>query len=124
MVHQHFMLVEKFTVLENVMLGVEGGALLAAERLACQSVAAVNWSNSARDYGLEVPLVAVTENLPVGLQQRVEILKALYRGADILILDEPTAVLTPREVDRAFLACLRAAARAGKNRAARHPQAT
>ncbi|MEY4813701.1 MAG: hypothetical protein RLZZ162_774, partial [Verrucomicrobiota bacterium] len=98
MVHQHFMLVENFTVLENVVLGVEGGALLAGglararrelEKLAC-------------DYALAVPLDTVVSELPVGLQQRVEILKALYRGAQILILDEPTAVLTPQEADALF----------------------
>jgi len=98
MVHQHFMLVENFTVLENVVLGVEGGRLL-AEGL---SRARAELEQLGRDYGLEVPLDAVIGSLPVGLQQRVEILKALYRGAAILILDEPTAVLTPQEADQLF----------------------
>jgi simple sugar transport system ATP-binding protein len=98
MVHQHFMLVENFTVLENLMLGAEGGATLAkgvdAARAALKKL--------EEDYELEVDPDAVVEELPVGLQQRVEILKALYRGADILILDEPTGVLTPAEADHLF----------------------
>jgi len=98
MVHQHFMLVENFTVLENVVLGVEGGPILAG-RLAH---ARAELEKLARDYGLEVPLDTAVGTLPVGLQQRVEILKALYRGAEILILDEPTAVLTPQEADQLF----------------------
>jgi simple sugar transport system ATP-binding protein len=85
MVHQHFMLVDTMTVLENVVLGAEGGALLhrhlpaARERL----------RGFSRDYGLDVDPDALVGDLPVGAQQRVEILKSLYRGADILILDEP-----------------------------------
>ena len=98
MVHQHFMLVENFTVLENVVLGVEGGALLAGGLAAARA----ELGRLARDYGLEVPLDAVVSELSVGLQQRVEILKALYRGAEVLILDEPTAVLTPHEADQLF----------------------
>ncbi|MSU70325.1 MAG: ABC transporter ATP-binding protein [Opitutaceae bacterium] len=98
MVHQHFMLVENFTVLENVVLGVEGGRLLAGGLAAART----ELGRLARDYGLEVPLDAVIAQLPVGLQQRVEILKALYRRAEILILDEPTAVLTPQEADQLF----------------------
>ncbi len=98
MVHQHFMLVDNFTVLENVVLGVEGGARL-ADGL---NRARAELEKLARDYGLEVPLDTIVEHLPVGLQQRVEILKALYRRADILILDEPTAVLTPQEADQLF----------------------
>ena len=98
MVHQHFMLVENFTVLENVVLGVEGGALLAGGLTAARA----ELGRLARDYGLEVPLDAVVSELSVGLQQRVEILKALYRGAEVLILDEPTAVLTPHEADQLF----------------------
>ncbi|QLF69078.1 ABC transporter ATP-binding protein [Peteryoungia desertarenae] len=98
MVHQHFMLVENFTVLENLMLGAEGGALLGkgtdAARAALQKL--------EDDYELEVDPDAVIEELPVGLQQRVEILKAMYRGAEILILDEPTGVLTPAEADHLF----------------------
>jgi simple sugar transport system ATP-binding protein len=98
MVHQHFMLVDPFTVVENVMLGAEGGALLnkgidkAREEL----------ERLEREYGLDVPVDSLAGDLPVGLQQRVEILKALYRGAEILILDEPTGVLTPQETDQLF----------------------
>src|SRR3954471_3048454 len=98
MVHQHFMLVENFTVLENVVLGVEGGALLAHGLAQARG----ELEQLARDYGLNVPLDAVVSELPVGLQQRVEILKALYRRAEGLILDEPTAVLTPQEADQLF----------------------
>ncbi len=98
MVHQHFMLVENFTVLENVVLGVEGGALLRGGLDRARG----ELEKLARDYGLEVPLDTVVAELPVGLQQRVEILKALYRRAEILILDEPTAVLTPQEAEQLF----------------------
>ena len=85
MVHQHFMLVETFSVLENVILGVEGGAVLRDG----VDKARVELERLEREYSL-------------GLQQRVEILKALYRGAEILILDEPTGVLTPQEADHLF----------------------
>ena len=98
MVHQHFMLVPNFTALENVILGYEKDrnlkTSLAAGRDKLQELAS--------RYGLEVPLDIPVEDLPVGLQQRVEILKTLYRGADILILDEPTGVLTPQETDQLF----------------------
>ena len=98
MVHQHFMLVDTFTVLENVVLGVEGGALLAGSFESAKA----ELERLERDYSLEVDADALVGELPVGLQQRVEILKALYRGADILILDEPTSVLTPQEADHLF----------------------
>jgi simple sugar transport system ATP-binding protein len=98
MVHQHFMLVENFTVLENVVLGVEGGARLAGGLGRARQVL----TDLARDYGLEVPLDTRIAELAVGLQQRVEILKALYRRAEVLILDEPTAVLTPQETAALF----------------------
>jgi ABC-type uncharacterized transport system ATPase subunit len=98
MVHQHFMLVDPFTVLENVMLGAEGGALLAKGEQAVRAELA----RLERDYRLEVDPDAIVGDLPVGAQQRVEILKALYRGAEILILDEPTGVLTPSEADQLF----------------------
>jgi ABC-type uncharacterized transport system ATPase subunit len=98
MVHQHFMLVENFTVLENVILGAEGEALLKSSIAKARS----ELERLEREYGLEVDPDAVIEELPVGLQQRVEILKALYRGAEILILDEPTGVLTPAEADHLF----------------------
>ncbi|RCS24829.1 ABC transporter ATP-binding protein [Phyllobacterium salinisoli] len=98
MVHQHFMLVENFTVLENIMLGVEGAPLLS------RGIAKVRaeLKRLEEDYELDVDPDALIEDLPIGLQQRVEILKALYRGADILILDEPTGVLTPPEADHLF----------------------
>ena len=98
MVHQHFMLVEPLTVVENVMLGAEGGVLLRAGEAKVRAELA----RLSRDYGLEIDVDATVGDLSVGLQQRVEILKALYRGADILILDEPTAVLTPAEADALF----------------------
>ncbi len=98
MVFQHFMLVEPFTVLENVMLGVEGGPVLRAGIARARAELA----RLERDYALEVDADAVVGDLPVGLQQRVEILKALYRGAETLILDEPTGVLTPAEADHLF----------------------
>ncbi len=98
MVHQHFMLVENFTVLENIILGAEGEALLKTSIAKARS----ELERLEREYGLEVNPDAVIEELPVGLQQRVEILKALYRGAEILILDEPTGVLTPAEADHLF----------------------
>jgi simple sugar transport system ATP-binding protein len=96
MVHQHFMLVPVFTVAENVMLGVEPtGRFGGIERdEARQRVAELS-----DRYGLDVDPDATIEDLPVGVQQRVEILKALYRDARCLILDEPTAVLTPSEID-------------------------
>lgn len=98
MVHQHFMLVEPFTVLENVVLGAEGGALIgpALDKARAELI------RLARDYELEVDPDAIVGELPVGLQQRVEILKALFRGAETLILDEPTGVLTPDEADHLF----------------------
>jgi ABC-type uncharacterized transport system ATPase subunit len=98
MVHQHFMLVDNFTVLENVILGAENGALLNKSI----SSARTELKRLESEYGLEVDADAVVEELPVGLQQRVEILKAMYRGAEILILDEPTGVLTPAEADHLF----------------------
>jgi general nucleoside transport system ATP-binding protein len=98
MVHQHFMLVDNFTVLENIMLGAEGGAHL-AKGIASARAELLRLENA---YGLKVDPDALIEQLPVGLQQRVEILKAMYRGAEILILDEPTGVLTPAEADHLF----------------------
>jgi general nucleoside transport system ATP-binding protein len=96
MVHQHFMLVPVFTVAENIVLGVEptgraGWLDRAAARARIREL--------SEQYGLRVDPDAVVEDLPVGIQQRVEILKAVYRRADCLILDEPTAVLTPNEID-------------------------
>jgi simple sugar transport system ATP-binding protein len=98
MVHQHFMLVEPFTVLENLLLGAEGGLTLAAGAARARHEIA----QLEREYGLEVDLDAKVAELPVGVQQRVEILKALFRGARILILDEPTGALTPQEAEHLF----------------------
>jgi simple sugar transport system ATP-binding protein len=97
MVHQHFMLVPRLTVAENIMLGQEptkSGVLLDREA-AIRRIEAFS-----EQYGLPIDARARVEQLPVGEQQRVEIVKALYRGADTLILDEPTAVLTEQEVER------------------------
>ncbi len=98
MVHQHFQLVGPLTVAENIMLGAERTDAGPIGWLARRRAAAEVRDLSER-FGLEVDPTAVVEDLPVGIQQRVEILKALYRGAEILILDEPTAVLTPQETD-------------------------
>ncbi len=98
MVHQHFMLVEPFTVLENVVLGAEDGPLLRSAMARAREAL----TRLAREYRLEVDPDAVVGELSVGFQQRVEILKALYRDCDILILDEPTGVLTPAEADHLF----------------------
>ena len=97
MVHQHFMLVDNFTVTENIILGDEpcNKAGVIDMKKARQSVEEI-----IKQYGLEVDPDAKIEDISVGMQQRVEILKALYRGADVLILDEPTAVLTPQEIER------------------------
>lgn len=95
MVHQHFMLVENFTVAENIVLGNEPkkGVFLDME------AARATVRDVSNRFGLAVDPDQVIEDISVGLAQRVEVLKALYRGADILIMDEPTAVLTPQEID-------------------------
>jgi ABC-type uncharacterized transport system ATPase subunit len=98
MVFQHFKLVQNFTVLENVILGVEDGALLRPSLSKARRVL----EELSREYELDVDPDALIEDLSVGHQQRVEILKALYRQAEILILDEPTGVLTPSEADHLF----------------------
>ena len=100
MVHQNFMLVPSFTVAENVVLGEEPtkNTLLDKERAIRET------EEIAEQYGLRVQPSAIIDAIPVGMRQRVEILKALYRGADILILDEPTAVLTPQETQELFQA--------------------
>ena len=99
MVHQHFMLVPVFTVAENVVLGAEPTGRLGWLDL---GRARAEVREISRAYGLEVDPDARTGDLPVGLQQRVEIVKVLLRAAEVLILDEPTAVLTPREVEDFF----------------------
>lgn len=98
MVFQHFKLVENFTVLENVILGAEDGGLLKPSIAKARKLL----KQLSDDYELSVDPDALIEDLSVGHQQRVEILKALYRQADILILDEPTGVLTPAEADHLF----------------------
>jgi len=98
MVHQHFMLVDTFTVLENVMLGAESNVLLGASATDARG----ELQRLADDYQVSVNVNALAGELPVGEQQRTEILKALYRHAEILILDEPTGVLTPQEADQLF----------------------
>ena len=99
MVHQHFMLVPTLTVAENIILGNE----VVSKALIDIKQAQHRISELANSFGLAIPVDAIVEDLPVGVQQRVEIVKALYRGADILILDEPTAVLTPQEADDLFV---------------------
>ncbi|MEP2641892.1 ABC transporter ATP-binding protein [Roseobacter sp.] len=98
MVFQHFKLVENFTVLENIILGAEDGKLLRPSLAKARKTLV----KLEKEYGLNVDPDAIIEDLGVGMQQRVEILKALYRQADILILDEPTGVLTPAEADQLF----------------------
>ena len=95
MVHQHFMLVENFTVAQNIILGKEvvGACGILDMKKAKEKIDVI-----VEKYGLKVDKDAKIEDISVGMQQRVEILKTLYRGADILILDEPTAVLTPQEI--------------------------
>jgi len=94
MVHQHFMLVEKFTVTENIILGSEPKSGLTVDR----ATARKKVMEISEQYGLRIDPDAKIEDISVGMQQRVEILKTLYRGAEILIFDEPTAVLTPQEI--------------------------
>jgi simple sugar transport system ATP-binding protein len=111
MVHQHFMLIPVFTVTENVMLGDEAttiGGILDRESTAERI------QDISREYGLEVDPSALVSTLPVGVQQRVEIIKLLYREANILIFDEPTSVLTPQEADQLFN-IMRSLAESGKS---------
>ena len=98
MVHQHFMLVENFTVLENIVLGFEGEVVFGKNL----EKAKIDLKNLCETYNLNVDLDSVISDLSVGFRQRVEILKSLYRGAEVFILDEPTGVLTPQEVDELF----------------------
>jgi ABC-type uncharacterized transport system ATPase subunit len=98
MVHQHFMLIPVFTVAENVMLGDETVKHGSLDR----KTVAAKINEISKQYGLDVDPNAMVGTLPVGLQQRVEIVKTLYRNAEIMILDEPTAVLTPQEAEDLF----------------------
>src|SRR5262245_8852694 len=98
MVHQHFMLVDTMTVAENIVLGDEPGGVAALDL----NEAASRIRKLSDEFKLAVNPNAIIETLSVGQQQRVELLKALYRHAEILILDEPTAVLTLQEVDELF----------------------
>ncbi len=100
MVHQHFMLVPVMTVAENIVIGTE--TVTAGVKLNMHT-AEQRISELSEQYGLEIDPTAHIKDLPVGTQQRVEIIKALYREADILILDEPTAVLTPQEAEELFV---------------------
>ncbi len=108
MVHQHFQLVQNFTVTENIILGKEGGFFInkkkASERI----------KELSEKYGLSIDPDMVIENISVGMQQRVEILKMLYRDAEILIFDEPTAVLTPQEIEE-LMDIMRSLAKEGKS---------
>jgi general nucleoside transport system ATP-binding protein len=97
MIHQHFMLVPQLSVTENIVLGTDFSLNLNLHQKAQQIEA------MSRNYNLQVDPTATVGNLPIGMQQRVEILKVLYRGAKVLILDEPTAVLTPVEVESLFV---------------------
>jgi simple sugar transport system ATP-binding protein len=109
MVHQHFMLVDTMTVAENIVLGAESGTQLSLDL----DEAAARIRKLSDEFGLSVDPYAFIEDLSVGQQQRVELLKALYRNARLLILDEPTAVLTPPEVEE-FFAILRGMRHQGK----------
>ena len=110
MVHQHFQLIDVFTVLDNIILGAETTKLgFLQKKEARKKVEALS-----KKYGLEVDLDAKVEDITVGMQQRVEILKMLYRDNEILIFDEPTAVLTPQEIEE-LMATMKEFAREGKS---------
>ena len=110
MVHQHFKLIEVFTVLDNIILGAETTRMGFLQKKAARAkVEALS-----ERYGLKVDLDAKVEDITVGMQQRVEILKMLYRDNEILIFDEPTAVLTPQEIDE-LMATMREFAKEGKS---------
>lgn len=97
MVHQHFMLVEQLTVLQNIILGKEQGKFFIDYKKARKTV-----EELVKKYNFKIDIDAKVSDLSVGIKQRVEIIKTLYRGADVIILDEPTAVLTPQEVSELF----------------------
>ena len=110
MVHQHFKLIDVFTVLDNIILGAEDTKLgFLQKQEARKKVEALS-----QQYGLKVDLNAKVEDITVGMQQRVEILKMLYRDNEILIFDEPTAVLTPQEIDE-LMATMKGFAKEGKS---------
>ena len=111
MVHQHFKLIEVFTVLDNIILGAETTSKLGFLK---KKEARKKVQELSEKYGLKVNLDAKVEDITVGMQQRVEILKMLYRDNDILIFDEPTAVLTPQEIDE-LMEIMRGFAKEGKS---------
>ena len=110
MVHQHFKLIDVFTVLDNIILGAEDTKLGFLQK----QTARKKVEELSQRYGLKVDLNAKVEDITVGMQQRVEILKMLYRDNEILIFDEPTAVLTPQEIDE-LMATMRGFAKEGKS---------
>ena len=110
MVHQHFKLIDVFTVLDNIILGSETTRLGFVQKKEARRKV----SELSERYGLKVDLDAKIEDITVGMQQRVEILKMLYRDNEILIFDEPTAVLTPQEIDE-LMDTMRAFAAGGKS---------
>ena len=110
MVHQHFKLVDVFTVMDNIVLGAETTKMGFLQKKAARKKV----EEISKKYGLSVDLDAKIENITVGMQQRVEILKMLYRDNDILIFDEPTAVLTPQEIDE-LMATMKGFAAEGKS---------
>lgn len=110
MVHQHFQLVEIFTVLENIILGVEPNKYGFLQKKEARE----KLLKLSENYGLQIDLDALIEDIPVGMQQRVEILKMLYRDNEILIFDEPTAVLTPQEIEE-LMNIMRGFAKEGKS---------
>ncbi len=109
MVHQHFQLVHNFTVTENIVLGNEGGFVLSRKGERTRKIEALS-----QRYGLNIQAESKIEDISVGMQQRVEILKMLYRDAEVLIFDEPTAVLTPQEIEE-LMAIMRGLAAEGKS---------
>ena len=94
MIHQHFMLVDSLTVVENLVLGLRGGGVTLSIEKRAQKLSALS-----KVYGFDIDLFAEIWKSPIGMRQRVEILKVLYRGANVIILDEPTNVLAPNEIE-------------------------